>query len=73
MLRRHRRLRRSVDEELLNTVFVKEDEWRNLRTIVDHSIDPLDESRYKLKLSEAMYMFLLKEAKHRRISALRME
>lgn len=62
---------RIVDKDLLNAIFVVESEWRKLRDIVDRSIDPLDESRQKLKLSEALYMFLLKEAKHRKISALR--
>lgn len=72
-MRRGRRQRRFVDEDLLNVIFTKEDEWRNLRDIVDRSVDPLDEARYKLKLTEAMYMFLLKEAKQRKISALRMK
>lgn len=62
---------RIVDKELLNVIFSVESEWRKLRNIVDLSVDPLDESRQKLKLAEATYMFLLKEAKHRKISALR--
>lgn len=62
---------RIVDQDLLNAIFVLEDEWQKLRDIVDRSVDPLDESRYKLKLSEGLYMFLLKEAKNRKISALR--
>lgn len=65
------KLQRAVDEELLNVIFSVEDEWRNLRHIVDRSVDPLNEARYKLKLAEATYMFLLKEAKHRKVSALR--
>lgn len=62
---------RIVDKELLNVIFSVESEWRKLSNIVDLSVDPLDESRQKLKLAEATYMFLLKEAKHRKISALR--
>lgn len=73
MRRRRRRQRRLVDEDLLRGIFSKEAEWRSLRDIVDRSVDPLNEARYKLKLSEAMYMFLLKEAKHRKISALRIK
>lgn len=72
-MRRRRRQRQFVDEDLLNVIFTKEAEWRNLRDIVDRSVDPLDEARYKLKLTESLYMFLLKEAKHRKISALRMK
>ncbi|HZW67317.1 MAG TPA: YaaL family protein [Pseudogracilibacillus sp.] len=70
---RRRRQRQLVDKNLLNAIFYKEYKWRKLRDIVDRSVDPLDEARHKLKLAEATYMFLLKEAKHRKISALRME
>jgi len=73
MRNKRRRQRRLVDEDLLHVIFVKEAEWRNLRKIVDRSIDPLTEARDRLKLTEAVYMFLLKEAKHRKISVLRME
>lgn len=69
--RKRRRQRQLVDEELLHVIFAKEEEWRNLREIVDLSVDPLTEARHKLKVSEAVYMFLLKEAKYRDINALR--
>jgi len=70
---RRKRQRQLVDEDLLNATFHTEYKWRKLRDIVDRSVDPLDEARDKLKLAEATYMFLLKEAKHRKISALRIE
>lgn len=73
MGRRRKRQRRLVNENLLKVIFSKEAEWRNLRYIVDHSVDASDETRYKLKLSEAIYMLLLKEAKHRNISALKVK
>jgi len=73
MGKRRQRQQRIIDKDLLNIIFSKEHEWRSLGNIVNHSVDPLDESRYKLKLAEALYMFLLKEAKHRKISALRMK
>jgi len=62
---------RQIDQELLNTIFAVEKEWKNLRKIVDHSIDPFNESRQLLQLVEAKYMFLLREAKHRKVSVLR--
>jgi len=68
---RRRRRQRAVDRELLDTIFTLEAEWKKLHYIIDNSIEPVDESRQQLQLSEAKYMFLLKEAKHRKISVLR--
>ncbi len=73
MRKRKRRQHRIVDEDLLQTIFAKESEWQNLRHIVDRSLDPLTEARDRLKLTEAVYMFLLKEAKHRKITVLRLD
>lgn len=68
---RRKKKQSEVDRELLDATFAIESDWRNLRHIVDRSIDPLDEARNKLLLAEAKYMFLIKEAKHRKISVLR--
>lgn len=68
---RRKRMRKNMDRQLLDAIFSVEADWKKLRQIVDHSIDPLDGTRNKLKLRESSYMFLLKEAKHRKISALR--
>jgi len=70
MMRRKKR-QRKIDRELLDTIFTLEAEWKKMRYIIDNSVDPVMESRQKLQLAEAKYMFLLKEAKHRKISALR--
>lgn len=66
-----KRIQKQIDQELLNVIFSAEKEWKHLRKIVDNSIDPLDESRQWLKVAEAKYMFLLREAKRRKISVLR--
>lgn len=66
-----KKIQKQIDQELLNNIFSAEREWKQLRKIVDKSIDPLGESRQMLKLTEAKYMFLLREAKHRKISVLR--
>lgn len=68
---RRKKPQREVDRELLDATFAIESDWRTLRHIVDRSVDPLDEARNKLLLAEAKYMFLIKEAKHRKISVLR--
>jgi len=71
MKRRRKRRQREVDRELLDGIFAAEAEWKTLRKIIDNGIEPMPESRQKLMLAEAKYMFLLREAKHRKISVLR--
>lgn len=71
MKRKRKKIRKEADRELLDLTFAAEAEWRRLRHIVDHMVEPTIESRMQLRLAEAKYMFLLKEVKHRNISALR--
>jgi len=59
-----------ADQALLDAVFQAEKDWKHLRRIVENSIDPLLESEQHLKLAEAKYMFLIKEAKIRKVSVL---
>jgi len=68
---RRKKIKREMDRALLDAVFIHEAEWKNLQSIVEKSIEPLDESRFKLKLAQAKYMYLLREAKYRKISYLR--
>lgn len=68
---RRKRKQREIDRELLDVIFTAETEWKKLRHIIDNSIEPMEESQQKLQLAEAKYMFLLREAKHRKISVLR--
>ena len=68
---RRKRRQKEIDRELLDTIFRIEAEWKSLRQLVDNSIEPLGETEQRLQLSEAKFMFLLKEAKHRKISVLR--
>jgi len=66
-----KKLHRKSDQSLLDALFEVEAEWKKLRHIMDNSIDPLMETEQKLKLVEAKYMFLLREAKYRNVSMLR--
>lgn len=68
---KRRKKQREVDRELLDAIFRIEAEWKRLRNIVDNGIDPVTETRQKLGLVEARYMFLIKEAKLRKVSLLR--
>lgn len=63
--------KRDMDKQLLNAIFTVESEWKQIQSIVDESIDPSDMSLYRVSLEQAKYMFLLKEARHRNISAVR--
>lgn len=62
---------KETDQALLNALFRVEADWKKLREIVDYSIDPFIEAEQRLQLAEAKYMFLLREAKHRKISLIR--
>ena len=67
---RRKKYTKLVDQSLLDAIFVAEKEWKHLRRIVENSMDPMLESEQHLKLAEAKYMFLIKEAKIRKISVL---
>ena len=68
MLFRKRRSRQMIDEELLKTLENVKQEWLMRRALIDKSIEPSYELVYELKLTKAKYLFLLKEAKTRKLS-----
>ena len=63
--------KRELDEHLLNTINKLRDEWQQIQSIVEKSIDPADSSLYQQSLARAKYLFLLREARHRNLSAKR--
>lgn len=63
--------RRDVDIELLETIFTLERKWKRLASIMEKSIDPKIEGIYEEKVARATYIFLLREARRRNISAFR--
>ena len=67
---RRKKYKKIVDQSLLDAIFDAEREWKHLRRIVENSIDPMLETEQHVKLAEAKYMFLLKEAKRRKVSVL---
>lgn len=71
MFNKRKKLREQTNKRLLGAFFKAEMEWKQLKSIVENSIEPTEESRYLLSLSEARYIFLLREAKARKLSALR--
>jgi len=68
---RRKKYRKLANEELLQAIFAAEKEWKYLRQIVDNSVEVMYETELHIKLAEAKYMMLLKEAKIRNITVLR--
>ena len=67
---RRKKYKKIADQALLDAIFDAEREWKHLRRIVENSIDPMLETEQHEKLAGAKYMFLLKEAKRRKVSVL---
>lgn len=64
--------KKHIDNELLDAIFVLEKDWKQIQAIGAQSIERTQESIYFEKLAQAKYLYLLREARHRNISALRM-
>lgn len=65
---RKRRIHQAVHDELLTVLERVKQEWLMRKALIEKSIDPSYELVYELKLAEAKYLFLLKEAKARKLS-----
>ncbi|MEF2293840.1 MULTISPECIES: DUF2508 family protein [Virgibacillus] len=61
--------KRDVDRELLNTVKELELEWKQIESIVSRSVEFTLEGNYWERVARAKYMYLLKEARHRKLRA----
>ncbi|GIO28185.1 hypothetical protein J43TS3_27960 [Ornithinibacillus bavariensis] len=69
--RKKRKQKREVDELLLEAIFSIEREWKQIKSLINQSIEPTFEGRSSEKVAQSKYLFLLREAKHRKISAVR--
>ncbi|WP_164670595.1 YaaL family protein [Virgibacillus doumboii] len=63
--------KREVDEQLLDAIFTLEREWKQIQSIVEKSIEPTADGMYRQSLAQAKYLYLLREARRRKISAIR--
>lgn len=68
MLFRKKRLFQSLNDELLFALERAKDEWLMRKKLLEKSIEPSDLLDYELKLAEAKYLFLLREAKLRKLT-----
>ncbi|WP_047986296.1 YaaL family protein [Ornithinibacillus californiensis] len=71
MGRKKRKQKREVDELLLDAIFSIEHEWKQIKSLIGRSIEPTFEGSSTEKLAQSKYLFLLREARHRKISAVR--
>jgi hypothetical protein len=63
VFKRKRRLRKQINQSLLDAVNRAKQDWLRQKEMVDKSIDPPDTVLHELKLAESRYFFLLREAK----------
>ncbi|MGX4667671.1 YaaL family protein [Cerasibacillus sp. JNUCC 74] len=61
--------KKDVDEELLDTIKILEREWKHMQSIVSISVEPTLDGHYWEAISRAKYLYLLREARHRRLRA----
>jgi hypothetical protein len=69
--RRKGKLRKEYDEKLINQIHLLKKEWDHQNHLLDNSFDPLGEVKLQAKVSGAKYVFLLREARKRKISAIK--
>ncbi|WP_156289965.1 YaaL family protein [Oceanobacillus salinisoli] len=63
--------KKEIDSNLLETIYKLESEWKQIHSIMEKSIEPTQNGQLHEALAQAKYIFLLKEARHRKLSALR--
>ncbi|MBP2257102.1 YaaL family protein [Virgibacillus alimentarius] len=61
--------KKEIDQQLLESIFTLENEWKQIQSLLENSIEPIDSIIYKKGLARAKYLFLLREARHRKINA----
>lgn len=66
--RRKGKLKRQFDEKLMAELQKARAEWFEQKQLIEKSVDPSPEVLSALQLAEAKYFFLLREAKHRRVT-----
>ena len=65
------RLRQEFDEKLVRKINGLKNDWDRNSHLLENSFDPLGEFDIQVKISGAKYVYLLKEAKKRRVSVIK--
>lgn len=63
--------KKDIDHELLDAIILAEREWKQLQSIVERSIEPAQSGTHQVAIARAKYLFLLREARKRKLSAMR--
>ncbi len=71
MFRKKGRLSKELNQSLAEMMERLKNEWLKQKRVVESSIEPSPEVLHHLKLAEAKYFFLLKEARFKNITQLR--
>nr|WP_220129298.1 YaaL family protein [Anoxybacillus calidus] len=61
-------LKKEFDKKLIEELETVKNEWLKQRNLVEKVVEPSEAVLVDLKIAEAKYFFLIKEAKRRRIS-----
>jgi len=61
------KLRQKLEDQLVDVLSQCKNKWMSQNRIIGNSIEPSDEVLHQLHLSEAKYLFLLKEARHKKV------
>ncbi|WP_163540052.1 YaaL family protein [Gracilibacillus sp. YIM 98692] len=59
-----------LEKEILKKINHLKSEWKSIEAIMDRSIEPSELGQYDLTLTKMKYLYLLREAKVRNLSAL---
>ncbi|MBM7572482.1 YaaL family protein [Aquibacillus albus] len=65
------RKKKQVDQQLLDEILLLKQEWMNLKSILERSLEPSETGLFDLAVAETKYFYLLREARIRKISAKR--
>jgi Protein of unknown function (DUF2508) len=61
-------LKKQFDQRLIEELEVTREEWMKQKQLIEKSIEPSQEVLIDVKIAEAKYFFLIREAKLRRLS-----
>lgn len=62
--------KRDIDRQLLDALYTVEQEWKQISSIVEKSIEPSMDGKFREAVAQTKYLYLLREARRRNLNAL---
>ncbi|MFD1738818.1 YaaL family protein [Bacillus salitolerans] len=62
------KLRKEFNDQLISSLELSKKDWLQKKELVERCVEPSEEVLYHLKVAEAKYFFLLREAKNRKVT-----